>query len=490
MAFLPLITAAVTGFLSLGYEVLWNHLFAVVIGNTVYAFGIMLFSFLLGIAIGSYILLRYIKLRDIFAIAILQIALASSVLLVLPLWDKFPYVFAHLRFLSGNFILTEAFRFIVCFTAVIIPTLCMGATFPLLVKVYSRSVSKLGKSVGNIYFINTVASVAGALLVGYVLLPKEGSYQTSKILAMSTLLIGIVWLVLAIDRGRMLKYVLSGSLFVLFAVACVSMSGWDKTLLTSGTNIYFSYFLERGEVVFFREDPESGIITVENLRGMKTLRNNGKYEYDDESAPFAYRFMLYPILFTRNFDRASLIGLGGGATLGAMTSLPFKKVDVVELSPAVIEASKTYWAEATNFAFTNPNVSFHIQDGRNFLMLTEHKYDLICTDISNLFFSGAGNLYNKEFYEIAKSKLAPGGIFMHWFHIHHTIPETLLLIINTAHKVFQHMAVFVNGHQAFIVASDEPLHIDYNLIENFNQMTKLDKILSVVPLKKSFLSIG
>ena len=117
----------------------------------------------------------------------------------------------------------------------------------------------------------------------------------------------------------------------------------------------------------------------------------------------------------------------------------------------------SHFAHANHHALDDPRVHVLLQDGRNVLLVGSDKYDVITVELSSIWFAGAANLYNREFYQIAKKRLTEGGILQQWVQLHHTTPREIAGILATLRLEFPHLAFFVTEHQGHVVASQEPL---------------------------------
>src|SRR4029079_16689882 len=122
------------------------------------------------------------------------------------------------------------------------------------------------------------------------------------------------------------------------------------------------------------------------------------------------RFAHFPSLFVKQDRRALVIGLGTGSTLGTVAAYPFERIDVAEISPAIVEASRRYYAEQSFFALDDPRVHLSLNDGRNLLLVATEPYDLITSEWTSVCFAGAASLYSREFYELARSRLTESGV--------------------------------------------------------------------------------
>jgi spermidine synthase len=188
------------------------------------------------------------------------------------------------------------------------------------------------------------------------------------------------------------------------------------------------------------------------------MYTNGKFQGDDGPEMAAQRrFAHYPALFLSSERRALVVGLGTGTTLGAVTAYPFERIDVAEISPAIVEAARRFFDGPSRGALSDPRVALTLDDGRNVLLFSTEPYDLITIELTSVWFAGASNLYSQEFYELARSRLTEGGVLQQWVQLHHIRPRELAAIARTIASVFPHVALFEGGAQGILVASESPL---------------------------------
>lgn len=442
-----------SGCLVFAAEVVFTHLLALLIGSSAYAFGLILAVFLACLFVGA---ARAAWLRTRFGSAALGIGLALtavSLVATLPLWDLLPLVFAGLGEHVATFGGREAVRALAAFIVLCVPTTLMGLTFPLLLQ-HVAGYRQASRWVGRLTAVNTLGAVFGALGTGYVLLPWLGSERSLKAVAIAFALAAVaasLWTGKTERRG-----------VLTLAAVCIAftpfMPGWNLARITGGSNVYFDRWQEPEAIPFLREDVHGGVTTVVRSEGVLTLLTNGKFQGNTGWEMSAQRFFAhYPSLFVSRFERALVIGLGTGTTLGTLAAYPWKKIDVVEISPAIIEAARRYFQVGNRGSIDDPRVSMHHADGRNFVLVSDAKYDLIGMELSSVWFAGASSLYSREFYGLVKQRLAPGGIFQQWVQLHHVYPRDFATIIATLRREFRHVALFYGGGQGILVASEQPL---------------------------------
>lgn len=151
---------------------------------------------------------------------------------------------------------------------------------------------------------------------------------------------------------------------------------------------------------------------------------------------------LLPLALHPAPQRALVIGLGGGATPGAMSQQAGVEIEVVELSTALVNGADQL-RYVNNDVLRRPNVRLRVDDGRNYLLLTPQRYDVITADIIRPFHAGAGNLYSAEYFRLASDALADDGLMAQWVD---TSSDTQYrLIVRTFQSVFPHTTVWADG---------------------------------------------
>ena len=195
--------------------------------------------------------------------------------------------------------------------------------------------------------------------------------------------------------------------------------------------------------------------------------------------------------FTQEFERALVIGLGTGNTLRTVSRFPFRGIDVVEIAPHIVEAARLWFDDVNGRVFDrDPRAELTVADGRNFLLLSRDRYDLITVEISAIWISGEANLYNKEFYELCRTHLRERGVLQQWVQIHHMRTEDFLVILNTVAQVFPHMAFFLGPEQGVLIASAAPLECDYRRIETFDADPGVREELKALGVPSLFSLLG
>ncbi len=444
-------------------EVTWFHLLGAVVGTSAYAFGLMLALFLVALTIGSAWVARQPDEKISPAtLGGVQAVIAASMILTLPLWDKSSALFVVAGHFVNSFAGREAVRAIVAAQLIVVPAAVLGTVYPLALRLGARTGS-VGQAIGGLAAANTVGAIIGSLLTGYVLLPSIGSRGTILLVAGGSIALALL---LAERRAKVLA--------AIAALIAIVLPKWNLASLASGANVYFGetpYY--HSSIEWARESVTSGITSVvRHPKSQKvTLLTNGKFQGNESGEVMAQRaYAQVPLLALQRFDRALLIGVGTGCSLGALASYPFEEIDAVELSSDILEAARLYFGGVNDRVLEgNPRVKIHVADGRNFLLLTTQKYDFVTMQLSSIWFAGAADLYNRDFYALMKPHLNAGAVVQQWVQLHHMTRRDLAVIAASMKAELPHVMLFFRGNQGLLLGSVEPFVFDSEQLARLNQ---------------------
>ncbi len=485
-----LVLAGAAGLLFFALEVVWFHLISAVCGASVYSFSMLLAVVLLGLAIAGWWAPRLRETnRTALARALGWSLLAMTVSLALWPWLGHWLVVAQERLRFQSFWGGELLKLMVVTLAVLPSAVALGLVFPLLLR-RAEAESPTGRSaqVGRLCAVNVAGCIAGALLTGFTLIPLLGAETALCWLAVA---VGLGWLALGradLRRVTMTVPGVAGLLVLALAPA------WDRLELTRGYGVYLNDPLsESARLAFFREDFTSGFVTVvETPRAgggiVRTLLQNGKFDANDAGEmPAQLGFGLVAALHAPERGPALVIGCGSGQTAGLVARLGFD-VTLAELSPAHLEAAAAQFGHINGDVLARPNVTVVVEDGRNFLLRAEERFDLIQIELTSVWFAGATNLYSREFYRLARERLTPGGVLVQWVQLHHISPRELASIIATARAEFPEVSLWRAGDQACLLASDRPPQLNEAVWRDWltNPVFMPERLLTGITSKAAF----
>ena len=481
-----LVLLAATAFASLLDEIAWTRVLVMIVGGSTYAFTLVLLVFLLGIGIGSRIVARGrlapAPTAAYAALAQAVTAAGSSLLFV---------VFAALpRFIIAIFQMPtlDATGRLLAMGAVVggvvlIPAIGMGMTFPLLTEliVPPPPGSSHGANVGRAYALNTLGSIAGAVLTGFVLVVILGTDVTLRVGVGINVVaaLALAWLAArGVPEGSpehaalRLRVLTAGGLATLAFVTAVAVPRWSTRLIDLGPSIYargpmdahmVSEFLEhRGSrQLMYAEGWNATVSVWEGITG-RTLKVNGKADASDYGDMDTQVMLgVAPVVAHPDTRSAFVIGYGSGVTARVLSDVPgMSRVRVAEIEPAVLDAGR-YFSHVNDNAPARPNVSIVVDDARSALQLDTSRYDVIVSEPSNPWLAGVATLYTSEFFQVARSRLADGGVFCQWVQLYQLPLPVITGIVRNVRAVFPHVHVWFGAPgDVLVLGSARPLRYD------------------------------
>ncbi|HKJ24742.1 MAG TPA: hypothetical protein VKB65_07965, partial [Myxococcota bacterium] len=443
---------AVSGFVAIGYEIVWSKVFGIVMEGTVYGFSAVLSAYLAGIALGSVAVAPFVdRLRDLpRAFGLLHVGAGLSVAAGLAAVPYLPWAHARLAAAAGGGDAVHLL-FLLVVPIVLVPTALFGAAFPILIRIYTDRAEAVGEGMGRALSVNTAGSIVSSLWVGFWAIPALGMDRTlyALILADLALAAAVLWRFQA-TRGPGRTPSLATAAAAL-AIVAFGYNGVHAELAIVGRNVdarafaaYRDALAERSEQQVFVTEGRNAIVSVTAEEGSRGLRTNGLPEAGVSLGPPyspATTSLLgaIPYLVAERSERALVIGLGAGSTVETLLRTPLPQVDVVELEAGVVRAMKVLHAGRAN-PLDDSRVTLHVNDGRNLLLRAKHAggpgWDVIASQPSHPWLIGAANLFTEEFFALARDALRPGGAFALWVNGFRTDREAFLALVASFERVF------------------------------------------------------
>lgn len=444
-----------SGFLGIGYEILWFRIVAVLVKDSPYAFSSMLATYLLALALGSLLLTavirRWSNLDRAAWLAGIQVTIAIVGVLcfaLFPLIDRLPFVVDVLNHGFGQQIHppmtrpTMPIEWVVALDIFLWPAALVGvgaalfgAGFPLLAALGLRDVNRQGDAVSRVYAATILGNVAGGLVTGFVLLPQlktEGTWLAFTVIG------AVLAVVIANGTRAGRRMLLSFAAVAAVVVAAI--------LVGSGTRIY--PWLHRlppatDRLVYFEEGVEGVVLTT--VRG-ETVNNliNGTSHGSRPGFGFYYE-TIEALTHARDAKRILTIGIGAGSVLEqALMLKEVESLTLVEVNGTLLDNLRKI--PLYHPLLNDPRLRIIVDDGRRHLLQTSERYDAILIDPLRTRSAYSNNLYSAEFYELAKSRLAPGGVMMVWTDEFRVMPQTMA-------SVFPHVRLY----SFFMLGSPDPM---------------------------------
>jgi spermidine synthase len=454
--------AALTGYCTLHYEVLWIRCLEVVLGGSAKSFTLVVATFLVGLAAGVWLsgwaLRRALSAGALLAAA--QVGVAVSILLSVRVFEKLPGWYASLYAWLGHqpqkFWASQA---LLAGAVLILPAIFLGMILPLLFGAV-RAVDREGRLVGRLYAVNTAGNLAGAVLAVLVMIPWLGIQRS--LWAGVLVNLGLAALVTASRSGLLtgVRWALVAGLAAAGWVGVWSAPRWDAQLLTVTTHANPVRYAvptaswerrRQTERVIFYKEGATATVAVREWAGHRWLTVDGRVEGGTTNATQALLGHA-PFWLGRKLERVFVIGMGTGNTAAGVAAHAVKQVEVAEIEPAVIEAAG-FFSDINRNVLQNPLVRLWPEDARNVLAnRSAGYYDAIISQPSHPWVAGASKLFTSEFYRLARSRLSPNGVFVQWVQLYGLEEAGLLSFLGTFREVFpQTLAILMAARTGELV---------------------------------------
>jgi spermidine synthase len=419
--------AALSGFVALGLEVLWTRMFAQVLHNSVYSFASILVTFLVALATGAWVARALVARAPTSPLPLGWMLTASGLAVGLS-----PFVFyaatSGLQYVSAREGWLGYVGIVFGLGAAVIglPAVLLGTIFPLVLGLSSRSASA-GRAIGRLAAANTLGAIAGSLAAGFVMLEWLGLWASIRTLA---ILYPITALLLATRLAGASRALQTAALVAIVALVTIA----DASRLPRLPDLQH---LKQPPAIHRVWEGSDGTVAVVSVAGnLRTVVDNyyslggtDERQYEETQADL-------PLLLHPQPRSVFFLGLGTGITAGAALRHPIERLVAAELSPEVAEASEQYFGAYTNGLFTDPRAEVVVDDGRQYLLATDERFDVIVSDLFIPWQAGAGSLYSKEHFEAVRRRLAPGGHFAQWLPLYQLSKEEVQSIARTFLEVF------------------------------------------------------
>ena len=337
--------------------------------------------------------------------------------------------------------------------------LCIGASFPFAVRVVARGGDDAGPASARVYSVNTVGSILGSIAAGFWIVPQLGFEKTLMLCAaLNLLLAAAAALVFERRRPLLLAAAAAGGIVLAIAPPATPWRTLRYSSLGGGDRGW-------GSVHYFAVGRSSTVLVTQQGYWYG-LRNNGLPEAGMQRPgtwinrhPLTRWLGALPVLARPEAKTQLVIGLGGGMAIEVVPST-IERIDVIELEPEVLAANQSVAALRWRDPLADPRVHVHLNDARNALLLaSEARFDAIVSQPSHPWAGGAAHLYTREFFELAKSRLTPDGVFVQWIGMPFVDELLLRSLLATLAAVFPHVQAYdpPPGGSLLFLASNAPL---------------------------------
>lgn len=439
----------ISGFISLSYEVLWTRLLTPSVGTYIYAFSAILGLFLLGIALGSFLYKKYLtKFNNILLVfGLVEVGIGLS---------AFFSVLANTDFVNFNTLLKVGLT-------VLPGTVLMGISFPVVTKIFNTQ-TNIGKDIGTAYSVNTVGSILGSLVTAFLIIPYFGTIQGILVLSLGNFILGGI--LIFQEKYFKNKNLLLGSLGIILLLVIYSLTLSLEFLQEGKLKQKLISLKSQGDYeILFLEDEVASVLGYNKKSGGDNALIIDGVQTTSLGAETALLAHL-PIFLHPNPKDMLVIAFGMGTTFRSALLHENMYVDAVELVPSVPKMMHLFHPDAKE-VLANPRGKIIINDGRNYVLMNQKKYDIIVVDPPPpINAAGTTVLYSKEFYQDSKKRLNPGGIFVAWFYTGARVDDFRMLF-KSFYDEFPHILLVSSpgGWGYYMIGSQEQIIWDSLALE-------------------------
>jgi spermidine synthase len=470
------IAIALSGLTALGAEVVWTRVLSLLFGATTYTFSLILAVFLVGLGIGSS--LGALVARSVSnakaALGWVQLGLCVSLAWAaystsdsLPFWPINPSISTSLSFTFQLDLMRAIW--------VMLPgAMLWGASFPLALAGVAAAGQDSARLVGGVYAANTVGAIVGALITSLAMVGTVGSQITQQALIGIAAMSGLLMLMPANGERRR---PLTSTPVVVIGIALVagllarSVPPLPGILVAYGR--YAATWVGQNEIVYVGEGVTASVAVSRTPTGVLNYHNAGKVQASSEPQDMRLQRMLGHIttLVPKTPTKVLVIGCGAGVTAGAVSIDPLvKDQTIAEIEPLVPRVVSTHFAEHNFNVVANPKVKVHLDDARHYLLTTGEKFDAITSDPLDPWVKGAATLYTREFFQVVKNHLNPGGVVTLFVQLYESTDSAVKSEIATFLEAFPNGAVFANtvngqGYDLVLFGQLEADRIDVDAVQ-------------------------
>jgi spermidine synthase len=493
------VAIALSGMTALAAEVIWTRLLTLLFGATVYTFSLILAVFLFGLGIGSSIgsaigrstakprvALGWCQMLLCAAFAWTAFMLTQS----LPYWPINPAISTDPWY---NFQLD----FVRCLWAVLPGAILWGASFPLALAAVASRGQDPARLVGGVYAANTVGAIAGSIIGSLLLVVWLGSQHAQQALILVSALSGLLVLStgMAEETPGHGQVTLASTIVIVVAAAGAGLLSRTVHPVPGILAAYGRYAATRigsADVIYIGEGWNATVAVSRLPGGVLNYHNAGKVQASSEPQDMRLQRMLghMTTLIPAQAKKVLVIGCGAGVTAGAVSIDPAVEHETIaEIEPLVPSVVSKYFGDQNFRVVDNPKVHIRVDDARHFLLTTKEKFDAITSDPLDPWVKGAAMLYTREFFDIAKAHLNPGGAVTLFVQLYESNTEAVKSEIATFFEAFPNGIVWGNtnngaGYDLVVLGQVEPTKIDVDAVQRRLQRPEY------APVAQSLREIG
>jgi spermidine synthase len=468
------VTIAISGATALGAEVVWTRLLGLLLGATVYTFSIILAVFLIGIGIGSAAASAMLRtsVRPRVAIGVCQLLLAAAVAWTaymlsdsVPFWPVNPL-------LSTSPSFTFQIDLARTMWTILPATLLWGASFPLALAAVAVRGEDQGRMVGGIYAANTGGAIVGALAFSLILIPWIGTKGCEQTLIVLSAVSAVFALAQVIKQSSMLSTVGLAAALAVTGWLSFQVSDVPGNLIAYGRRIMLNG--NSSKILYTGEGINSSIAISQWNDGAIQFHVSGKVEASTEPYDMRLQRMLgdLPALFHQGEPHSVLIvGFGAGVTAGSFVPFPgIQRIVICEMEPLIPPTATQYFGKENYNVMHDPRVQIVYDDARHFILTSREKFDIITSDPIHPWVKGSATLYSKEYFDLVKQHLNPGGIVTQWVPLYESNADTVKSEVATFFDAFPNGSIWGNdnngtGYDTALLGQVEAPKIDVEAVQ-------------------------
>jgi spermidine synthase len=469
------VTIALSGLTAIGAEVVWTRLLSLMLGATVYTFSLILAVVLVGLGAGSSggaYLARVVRSpRAILGWCqlLLPLAIAWTAYLIaqsLPYWPVNPS-------LSSDPWITFQFDLMRCAWTILPATILWGTSFPLAIAAAAAPGDDTGRLVARVYAANTVGGIVGALGFSMLAIPALGTENSQRLMIAIAAVAGVVLLLW--DRARPLandatpsrwRVPAVGAMAVVSVLLARGVAAVPPGLIGYGR--FLATYTTMPTFLFTGEGMNSSIAVSELPSGYRNFHVSGKVEASSEPQDMRLQRLLGHLSALVQGDPKTVlvVGFGAGVTAGTFVLYPgIKRIVICELEPLIPRSVGPFFAKENYDVLHDPRVQIVYDDARHFILTTKEKFDIITSDPIHPWVRGAATLYTKEYLDLAREHLNPGGVMTEWVPLYESHTDAVKSEMATFLDAFPGGTVWANnedgqGYDLVMLGQPEPTHID------------------------------
>ncbi len=477
---------ALSGLCALAAEVIWTRLLALMLGATVYAFSIILAVFLAGLGLGSMAgsLLARSRLRPAIALGWCQLLLAAAMTWAawmltssLPYWPINPALAAaHPSYIFQ-------LDLVRCLWALLPATILWGASFPLALAAVAAGGADPGRLVGKVYAANTVGAIVGALAASLLLIAWLGTQETQRVIIALSAVSGVVLLLFNYwprpsgetsnddSTFGIAKFVSLALVCGLIGYFVGSIPPVPWKLIAHGR--YLATYGEDRTLVYMGEGMNASVAVTQTEDGALNFHISGKIEASTIPVDMRLQRMLghLPAMLHHNPRSILVVGCGAGVTAGSFLTYPeVTNVTICEIEPLIPRKITPYFKKENYDVVNDPRVKIFYDDARHFVLTCPDKFDIITSDPIHPWVKGAATLYTRDYFQMCRERLNPGGIVTQWVPLYESDLRTVKSEMATFFDVFPNGTIWDNddsgsGYDTVVLGAREPLAINLDQLQ-------------------------